>query len=217
MWELTQWNNEIAGRTSERTETWDSWRMISGVILVLVGVGFGCWTFGLVSQRNNENIERTTVAVNREATQLALGQQLDVEFADVIRTLRERATIEVQVATGRELGLAVRGSMKFYYGVCERSEAFYLFIENYEGSRDLVYSSGTLCQPTRLSYSSPQSLGDSTLGGEWFQLSYFSEFLSLDLGSFLSTPTRTPRPSATATERPADGKPTATPVGGLYQ
>src|SRR5687768_3847474 len=43
MWGLTERSNQMAGRTSERTEMWDTGQIISGVILALLGGGFLCW------------------------------------------------------------------------------------------------------------------------------------------------------------------------------
>jgi uncharacterized membrane protein len=38
MWELTQYNNRMQGVASERTEIWDLWANIGGVLSIIIGV-----------------------------------------------------------------------------------------------------------------------------------------------------------------------------------
>ncbi len=38
VWELTQFNHEMRGVASERTDTWDTTTTISGVVAILLGV-----------------------------------------------------------------------------------------------------------------------------------------------------------------------------------
>jgi len=78
MWEFTVLSNQRAGRTSERTEMWDTGQIISGVILALLGAGFLCWQ---VSENSAEAAEES----NATATATTSLARLEDAFAPYLQ------------------------------------------------------------------------------------------------------------------------------------
>lgn len=204
MWELTHWNNQVAGRASERTDTWDSWQVVSGVICIFVGVVLGCWVWSASSQRSAENTQRTQTAVAREATQVGIAQTLDEQFRSVINQVSEAATTDIAQAAASEMGVSLAG-VTLYYGRCETRDSFYLIVADYQ-NRDYAYtSSGELCSIPYVYVGRQQELGASAMGGEWTEVFSFRDSRNLIpdiLRTPVGTPTRTPAARATLNPTP---------------
>jgi hypothetical protein len=203
MWELTQRSNQIAGRASERTDTWDSWQQISGVLFILLGVGLGCWVWSANAERNAQIAQVTAIYETIEADQTGEAARLDAAFGAVIPTLHADAWTQSQRVRAVELGLSGGGSTEIEYGFCDSDETFYVFILNYPGRHDgyayLPLSDPSYCRPPNWYFSDVERLGDSTLGGAWYTFDF-----PLGLGRPATStparaPTRTPAITATAT------------------
>jgi hypothetical protein len=176
MWELTQWSNQIAGRASERTDTWDTWQIISGVLLILFGLGFAAWALSMNAQANAQNIQLTAFYETIEANQATLTSTLDTEFAEVIPALQRQAKLQSQRVRATELGLDFPRATELEYGFCDSDETFYVYILNYRGQgEDYAYlprSDPSYCRPPNWYFVDVWQLGTSTLGGTWYELDF---------------------------------------------
>lgn len=177
LWSWTQWNNEMKGVKSERTEWWDMSRAISGVVMIVVGLGFGLWGCGITSQRAAEEVERTAVYESREATQSAEIFLFDDAFAEAIPQLLETATEDMQTVRAYRLGVDTETYTTIDYGRCEDSGDFYMYVFNYKDDwRTYGYGTGEeLCKhPDRL-FITPREMGEGERGGMWYTVAGFSK------------------------------------------
>jgi hypothetical protein len=200
MWEFTHWSNQAAGRASERTETWESMQVISGVLLILFGAGFGCWGFSMNAERNQQNVQLTAIYSTIEANDRGLAATLDSEFGEIIPTLQNQASTETQRVRSRELGLDVGLATELEYGFCDSDETFYLYVLNYRG-REEEYAflptrtTPSYCQPPDWIFHDVEEIGQSAFGGTWY---------SIDFPLGIGRPeTSTPKPAATRTPTPS--------------
>lgn len=171
MWSWTRWNNATKGLQSERTESWDMWRILWGVILIFAGFGFGVWGCGITSQQAAIVAERTAVYERREADKIARIASVYEAFGDVIPQLMEDATEEMQTVRAYKLGVETETYTTIDYGRCERSGDFYMYIFNYQGNRHIyAYGSGEgICEkhPSLLYFVSNGFLKGEH-GGMWY-------------------------------------------------
>lgn len=207
LWELTHWSNSIKGIASERTETWDTWSVISGVILVIIGVGLAIGMFSMQAQDQRED-EQATATVN---SRLA---NLEATYAPIVATLRPGAEFDPQEVRGGRFGLP--SSQRLTFGLCQ-NEDFYLYIlsgsSTYRGNAFVHDASPQYCGPEGWSIYSVDRLGGSAADGTWYEVSVIympryevPTFLAPVATSMAASATPTPRASST----PAA---TSTPVG----
>lgn len=199
IWSLTEWNNQMRGIQSERTETWEFGRVVSGVILIVCGIVLGLWGWSANAENAARDAEATAVVQLRATEAASLASQFDAAFEPVINTLREQASEVPQRIRAADVGLAMSRATMLDYGRCEDGGAFYLYVINDEGN-DYAYASATgLCRHPYLSASSARDLGESAMGGRWFSLSFLRDNSALQTTVF--------KPVATAIA------PTMTPLG----
>lgn len=175
MWSWTQWNNELKGLQSERTDTWEMGRVFGGLALIGVGLFFGLWGCGEASQRENEQLERTVVFEERQATQSANIVLLDDVFGHALPQLLETATEDMQAVRAYRLDIDTETYTTIDYGRCEDGGDFYMYVFNYKDDwRTYAYGTGEeLCKhPDRL-YISATEYGKGERGGTWYWLSGF--------------------------------------------
>lgn len=200
MWSWTQWNNEMKGLKSERTEWWDTGRVFSGIIMIIVGVGFGLWGCGEASQREAEVVERTAVFEERQATRSAEAIQLDNAFSGAISQLLEMATEDVQTIRAYKLGVETETYTTIDYGRCRNSDDFYMYVFNY-GQQRMTYGYGmgrALCDhPDHLYMGSILEMERGESGGTWYLLPGHREPMPTEEAMTPIPATRTPAPEAT--------------------
>jgi hypothetical protein len=197
MWSWTQWNNELKGLQSERTDTWEMGRTFSGLIMIGVGLFFGLWGCGEASSRENASIERTALFEDRAATQRAEAIVLDGAFSGAVDQLLELATEEMQTVRAYKLGVETETYTTIDYGRCDDSGDFYMYIFNYQGDwQTYAYGIGDeLCKhPDRL-YMSANELGGGERGGVWYTLAGFRKPMPTD--EAVTPIAATPTPEAT--------------------
>jgi hypothetical protein len=192
MWEWTAWNNQWKGIRSERTESWDTGRVIGAIISILVGAGIMCWIVTLSSQRAQEEAEREQREADIVSIANALSAQIDTDFADLIAKWQADDSPGVHAAAREDIrGLA----QAVYYGRCDSS--FYAFVIGYQGE-DYAYvpqASPENCKPFGLQFGFFQSV--IPISDTWSRVS-----ISSGANDII---TRTPRPgtpTATATATP---------------
>lgn len=174
MWSWTQWNNEMKGLKSERTDTWEMGRVFGGLTLIGVGLFFGLWGCGEATQRENEIIERTALFEDRAATQRAEAIVLDSAFSGAVDQLLETATEDLQTVRAYRLGVETETYTTIDYGRCDDG-GFYMYVFNYKNDwQTYAYGIGEeLCKhPDRL-YMSANALGSGERGGVWYTLAGF--------------------------------------------
>jgi hypothetical protein len=194
MWELTHWSNSIKGLASERSENWDTWTVISGIILVIIGAGLGLAVISSGTQEQHEN-EEATATVNSRLT------SLEATYAPIIPTLRANAEFEPQEVRGREFGLP--SSQKLAYGLCS-DEDFYLYIQNgssFQGQAYVQDMQPGSCAPDGWNIYDSDLLGTSASDGSWYSINVI-QMPTYDISSILtpdptSTPRITPTPAPT--------------------
>jgi hypothetical protein len=174
MWSWTQWNNEMKGLKSERTDNWEMGRVFSGLALIGVGLFFGLWGCGEASSRENDAIERTALFEDRAATQRAEAIVLDGAFSGAVDQLLETATEDLQTVRAYKLGVETETYTTIDYGRCDDG-GFYMYVFNYKNDwQTYAYGIGEeLCKhPDRL-YMSANELGSGERGGVWYTLAGF--------------------------------------------
>jgi hypothetical protein len=225
MWELTHMSNQMAGKASERTELWDTWSVIGGVVMLIVAAVVVLAMGGDAVRQNQDNAERTQVAATRAAEDVLLAGELDETFTPAVNRLVEQAETYAQRITPRALGLT-SGIVRFVdYGICPaafRETGFYMFLVDYRGSEYEVYAyfsdDAYDCRPDGWFYSaSPQLIGSSRLGGNWYRFQYVYAPAALPdvpaTRTAAAVPTVemilvtvTPDVTATRMPRPSDGR-----------
>lgn len=206
LWELTHWSNSIKGVASERTETWDTWSVISGVILVIVGAGLAIAIFSMQAQERRED-EQATATVN---SRLA---NLEATYAPIIATLRPGAAFEPQEVRGGRFGLP--STQRLMFGLCQ-DEDFYLYIisgsSSFRGNVFVQDASPQYCGPDGWNIYDADRLGGSAPDGTWYDISVI-QMPTYQVSTFLApVATSTSVPTATPTPR-ASQTPAATPKG----
>lgn len=207
LWELTHWSNSIKGVASERTETWDTWSVISGVILVIIGAGVAIAMFSMQAQDQRED-EQATATVN---SRLA---NLEATYAPIIATLRAGANFEPQEVRGGGFGLP--STQRLTFGLCS-DEDFYLYIlsgsSSFRGEAFVQDTSPEYCEPDGWNIYDADRLGGSAADGTWYDIDVIQRptyqvptILAPVATSMSATATPTPRASSTpvATPTPAD-------------
>ena len=199
MWSWTQWNNELKGLQSERTDTWEMGRTFSGLVMIGVGLFFGLWGCGEASSREAEAAERTAVFESRQATQSAENIALDTVFADAISQLLETATEDMQTVRAYRLGVETETYTTIDYGRCEDSGDFYMYIFNYQDDwRTYAYGIGEeLCRHPERLFVTPREMGAGARGGVWYTVAGFSKPMPTEeaMTSVPATTVSTPDPN----------------------
>lgn len=195
LWELTQWSNSIKGLASERGENWDTWTVISGVTLMIIGLILALAVFGQNAQERRENEEATATV----ASHLAL---LDATYAPIIPTLRAEAEFEPQEVRGRRFGLP--SIQTLIYGLCS-DEDFYLYIRSgglYSWNADgyVQDTQPESCEPDGWNIYDSDLLGGSASDGSWYRINVI-QMPTYDISSIL-TPDATSTPRVTPTPAP---------------
>lgn len=202
LWELTHWSNSIKGIASERTETWDTWSVISGVILVIVGVGIVISMFGMQAREQRDNDEATATLNSRVAN-------LEATYAPIIATLRPEAAFEPQEVRGGRFGLP--SSQRLTFGLCQ-DEDFYLYVlsgsSSFRGNAFVQDASPQYCEPDGWNISDADRLGESGNAGDWYNVSGYI-MPTYELPTFLA-PVESPTPAPTRTPRLSTPTPAAT-------
>lgn len=184
MWELTHWSNSTKGIASERTETWDTWSVLSGVLLAGFGVVILLLMVGSSVQEQREEDAATATASSYLAA-------LDATYAPVIPTLRAEARFEPQEANAAQFGIS--GAQTLTYGLCG-DEDFFLYLSSgleYRGEAYMQDHDPERCEPDGWGIYSAERLGESALGGDWYSFSV----LRIPTYAPLATATRTPTPA----------------------
>lgn len=198
MWELTSWSNSWKGLRSERTEGWEASQAISGIILILIGVGFGCWGFSQTSMQAQQEAQNQAAETQVAATASANVERLKTTFGALISEWQSDDSPGIKRV--RVPGISAKS---IYYGRCDGGY-FYVIIRELDNQtyNDYAYipdSSPQYCKPDRLLLNfmnDPQSMGDG-----WWDIDINSFIQDTDI--ITQTPSRTPIPSPTV--------PTATP------
>lgn len=192
MWEMTSWNNSWKGLQSERTEGWEAGQTISGIVMVVIGAGFGCWALSMSSaqaQRQASNDAYETAVV---VTAAAARDELEIFFTPLISAWQADESTGVTKVNVTD----VRADA-IYYGRCD-SGYFYVIIRqfNYEAYNDFAYvpdSNPESCKPQGLDLSfmsRPISLGNG-----WWSIQINTYNTEDEI--ITPTPSRTPQPSRT--------------------
>jgi hypothetical protein len=161
MWGLTEFSNQMAGRTSERTELWDTRQMISGAIIILVGAGVICWQISESSAEAAEESDATATA----ATRLA---QLQDAFAPYIDQWEQNERQNAYRVSPRDLHVLARS---IFYGRCSSND-FYIYVLGFNGQYNhyayVPESDPRYCEPGGMSVGSPVRIGNG-----WYSISVF--------------------------------------------
>ncbi|MBZ0283731.1 MAG: hypothetical protein K8L97_23545 [Anaerolineae bacterium] len=198
MWELTAWGNSWKGLRSERTEGWEASQAISGIILILIGVGFGCWGFSQTSMQAQREAQNQAEETQVAATASANIDRLKTTFGALISEWQSDDSPGIKRV--RVPGISAKA---IYYGRCDGGY-FYVIIRELDNQtyNDYAYvpdSSPQYCKPDGLLLNfmnDPLSMDD----GWWdIDINSFTE----DSDIITPTPSRTPQPTPTV--------PTATP------
>lgn len=196
LWELTHWSNSIKGVASERTENWDIWSVISGVILIVIGGGLVLVVVGSNAQEQRENEEATATMNSRFAA-------MESTYLPIIPTLRADAAFEPQEVSGGRFGLPA--SQKLTYGLCE-DEDFFLYIRSgssYRADAFVEQTDPDDCEPDGWAIYHVDRVGENSADGAWYDVDvvYMPTY---ELPTFLApVETSTPSPaSRTATPAP---------------
>lgn len=200
MWSWTQWNNEMKGVQSERTEWWDTGRVAGGILSIVIGLGLGLWGCGTASQQAAEEAERTAVYESREATRSAEAFVLDEAFSGAISQLLEMATEEVQTVRAYTLGVETENYTTIDYGRCRNTDDFYMYVFNYGRQRMTYgYSMGrNLCDhPGQLYMGSILEMERGESGGTWYSLPGHREPVPTNEAMTPIPATLTPTPEST--------------------
>ncbi len=196
LWEMTQWSNSLKGLASERSENWDTWSVISGVILIIIGAGLVIAVLSSSAQEQRELENATATSVSRLAA-------MEATYAPIVATLRPSAELAMQEVSGRQFGLPA--SMRLNYGLCS-DEGFYLYARTSSRfGRSDAYVQGTspeYCEPEGWSIYDSVTVGRSADEGNWYttQIMIMPTF---EVSTYLA-------PLATAT--PALTRPAPTPA-----
>lgn len=170
MWDFAQWCDAISGRMSERTEWWDGWQTVTGVLCILLGVGLGLLVWHANGAVDVSEAQTSKMMATERASVVRL---LDEDFADIVPLLEATASIYPQRVTTQSLGLSLEVA-EMDYGRCQESDDFYMVVLNYDrDGGNYAYTSGErLCalDHLRLLTSENAFLGGSTSGGRWFEL-----------------------------------------------
>ncbi len=163
VWGLTEWNNSLRGVASERTDAWEFSTTISGLVLLVVGVGLILFIVSTEVQRNQETADATATA----SSQLT---RLDATYVPIIPALRDDASQSLQKANLREYRLP--SNMHVYYGLCSYG-GFYVIAGSTPTDEYLYLERSTpnSCDPGGWSVYLPEDLGRSSLGGTWYSTS----------------------------------------------
>lgn len=204
LWELTQWSNSTKGIASERTETWDTWSVISGVILVIIGAGLAIAMFSMQAQEQRED-EQATATVSRRAA------NLEATYAPIVATLRAGADFAPQEVRGGRFGLP--STQRLTFGLCQ-DEDFYLYIlsgsSSFRGNAFVQDASPQYCGPDGWNIYSVDRLGESAADGTWYDVSVI-QMPTYQVPTFLA-PVATSMSAVTATLTPTP-RASSTPVG----
>jgi hypothetical protein len=182
MWEFTVVSNQRAGRTSERTELWDTGQIISGAILMLLGAGFICWQ---VSENSAEAAELAN-ATATAATRLAL---LEAAFEPYLQAWQQTERQNAYRVSPGDLRI---GAGSIYYGRCEGND-FYVYVLRFPGQSDnyayIPDNEPDDCAPQGL-----RILSSSPIGEDWYRVTVTGNPES----------TRAPRPAIPTPEATAE-------------
>lgn len=195
MWEWTHWSNQWKGLQSERSEGWETSRVLGGVFSILVGVGMICWIISLSSQQAQEEAREAEFEANIAATNAAEIVNLETTFTELIGKWQGDDTEGVHRAAREDIrGLADA----VYYGRCDDGY-FYAFVIGYQ-REDYAYvpqGNPETCKPRGLELSFFQSaiaMGD----GGWYSVSVFEA----DPNAIITRTSRPGTPTATPTVTP---------------
>ena len=67
-WDMAQWGNAIYGRTSERTRTWDMWRVLTGIVSIVIGIALCLMAWQAVVVQQARDAEAASLAATRAAS-----------------------------------------------------------------------------------------------------------------------------------------------------
>jgi hypothetical protein len=151
-WGLTEFGDQTRGVESERTDVWDTTQVISGVILIGIGI-VGClFIFG-------ENQEHQELADNATATFTSRVAQVQ-QYGTPLATLQTVEGKTLHRLSGETLGLESSG---VFYGRCENG-SFYAYIFDPQFSYKAIgyVPDSTLynCHPDGVNVSQVTDLGD---------------------------------------------------------
>ena len=204
-WALTEMGNSFAGRTSERTELWETGQVISGVGTILVGAFIICAGSAEDRQREERRIAPTQTAVAVEA----LAVTLDSTFAEFIPQWER--SIESGVQNVRPASIGVY-ALDLAYGRCDDNQ-FFIAVEGYNGRYGEDYLYLPEGDPMDCDNGELRFFGGRDSNVAWRRVTIVpdntADYLPSDptLQALLSgtpTPTRQPteRPAATPTRQP---------------
>jgi hypothetical protein len=191
MWEWTERSNSRKGVVSERTEGWETGQTIGGILFILIGAGFLCFSISQVGEESEKRNRSEAVITQIAATNTAQASLLASTFGGYLSQWQSDDSPGVHDA---HLSSIARN---IYYGRCE-SGYFYVYIEDYP--RDSIFdyayvpdSSPESCHPGGLQFSFFHEA--RSLGAGWYDIAIDSE------RNEIITPTPSPTRS-TATPNP---------------
>lgn len=182
-WSLTSLNNSFAGRQSERTELWEAGQIISGVVLLLIGVGAICAGIG----QNGKTQARSSSASAAAGTMLA---DVAGAFGPYLAEWQSVEGRGLYAANPRALDIDAEA---IYYGRCKGDGFFLVVVGFQEEYRNYGYfpdGDPGACRHDGISMAFVKSIG-----GDWYSLTL------LNRSRIAATPRpqpETPAPTATA-------------------
>lgn len=158
MWGLTVMSNQMKGRTSERTDLWDTGQVFSGVVCLLVGVG-------LICAQISESSADAAKAESATATAASLQAALDEAFGLYLSEWQKAERITTYSVRPRDV--QVRANT-IYYGRCVGNH-FYLFVMGFNGQYD-NYAYVPDADPERCLPEGMSMYYTGDLGGGWYKV-----------------------------------------------
>lgn len=193
-WEIARWSYRTQGVIAERTETWDIWQVIQGMIIIVAGLVLLFGMLDISAYLAQQEVRSTATASTAQAAVDDLNTRLSPYLIEWRDLATERRAYYVEPRRFDSL----RG-LQVFYGRCTLSNDFYVYVFGYSRSDErALYAyfdpprppSG--CLPSGLSISSFTE--PLRLTGGWYYLRAFSVYSELF--------TRTPPPEPTTTPTP---------------
>lgn len=188
LWKVQVFNNQLEGQKSERTELWDAGQVISGIVMLLIGVALICVGFGESQAKASEDASATATATTRLSA-------LTGAFGDYLPEWQEAERGTTYSVDTEELGIDAR---HVYYGRCASNDFFVYVVDFPEQYNNYAYvpeAKPRDCRPDGTFI-----LFDEPIGGGWYTYSHGGSLDDYVTPTPRSAPSATPR--ATTTPRP---------------